>query len=130
VYVLVSVPYTEICYSPDSWFVIAQLIKCNKLSLRLHHHFTNRARNFVISIVYTGSLQQTKLCAFAMKASSCYTSQTCNNEIIIYGPTVMKCCRMYQSLWNFTLSHIMLEMVILSIHMQLDTMLQTGKYTV
>ena len=97
-YVLVGAPYTEICYSPDSWFVIAQLIKCNKLSLRLHHHTTNRAHKFVTSVVPTGSLQQTKLRVFSMKASSCYASQTCNNKIIIYGPTVMKCCRiMYQS---------------------------------
>jgi hypothetical protein len=76
-FITIHVPYTEICcYSPDSWFVIAQLIKCNKLSLRLHHHTTNRAHKFVTSIVSTGSLQQTKLCAFAMKASSCYASQT------------------------------------------------------
>lgn len=65
----VSVPYTEICYSPDSWLVIAQLIKGDKLSLWLHHHTTNRAHELVTPIVSTGGLQETKLCASAMTAS-------------------------------------------------------------
>jgi hypothetical protein len=48
----------EVCYSPDSWLVIAQLVQWDKLSLWLDHDPTDWAHKFITPIVLAGGLER------------------------------------------------------------------------